>query len=286
VRVKGRDVTGIQLKLAAAAAISGRVVLEPSPDICENKTRAIREEILVSAQRVDKSSASAPPQSFMRRLFRTILGRGGKSSAPASSRFMSGDYSLDDDGQFTIPYLDAGNYGIEPALPDKNWYVKSVAILSATPARERVATAGSAGASVAAAVSLKSGEKLTCLTLVIAEGAASLQGKIVAEKEGLPLPSRLRIHLVPGEIAEANNPSRYAETSMRSDRTFEFNNLAPGKYWLTACVISDLKLDNLQSLPVAWDQIERAKLRKEAEARKIEIELKPCQRVSEQVLKF
>ena len=266
VRVKGKDVTGIQLKLAPAAAIAGRVVLEPSPGICDSKTSAVREEILVSAQRVDKSYAA--PQSFIRQLLRSIFGRGGQSSA----RFISADYSLDDNGEFTIPYLDAGKYGIEPALPDKNWYVKSVAIPS--------------GVSVAAAVSLKSGEKLTGLTVVIAEGAAGLQGKIVAEKEGSPLPSRLRVHLVPVEISEADNPLRYAETSMRSDRTFEFNNLAPGKYWLTARVISDLKSENLQSLPVAWDQTERAKLREKAEAGKIEVELKPCQRVSEQVLKF
>jgi hypothetical protein len=40
------------------------------------------------------------------------------------------------------------------------------------------------------------------------------------------------------------------------------------------------------STPIAWDAIERAKLRKEAEALNVEIELKPCQRVAEQIIKF
>jgi hypothetical protein len=38
--------------------------------------------------------------------------------------------------------------------------------------------------------------------------------------------------------------------------------------------------------PAAWNANERAKLRKEAEAMKVEIELKPCQRVTDQVVKY
>jgi hypothetical protein len=42
--------------------------------------------------------------------------------------------------------------------------------------------------------------------------------------------------------------------------------------------------DQLQ--PAAWDAVERTKLRREAEAAKNEIELKPCQRVNDQVLRW
>ena len=38
--------------------------------------------------------------------------------------------------------------------------------------------------------------------------------------------------------------------------------------------------------PAAWDAVERAKLRKEAEAMKTEVELKPCQRITDQVVKY
>ena len=41
-----------------------------------------------------------------------------------------------------------------------------------------------------------------------------------------------------------------------------------------------------QTIPLAWDAAERAKLRKEAEAEKNEIDLKPCQRVKDHVLRF
>jgi hypothetical protein len=38
--------------------------------------------------------------------------------------------------------------------------------------------------------------------------------------------------------------------------------------------------------PVAWDAAERAKLRRDAEAAKNEVELLPCQRVKDHVLRF
>ncbi|MBL8191139.1 MAG: hypothetical protein JNK38_24185, partial [Acidobacteria bacterium] len=64
----------------------------------------------------------------------------------------------------------------------------------------------------------------------------------------------------------------------------EFKHLAPGKYWLLARSIPDTEKDTQR--PAAFDSTERAKLRKEAEAANQQLELLPCQRVKDHVLKF
>jgi hypothetical protein len=94
------------------------------------------------------------------------------------------------------------------------------------------------------------------------------------------------VHLVPVETAAADDPLRYAEAATGRDGAFEFKNMAPGKYRLLIRAVPDDKPDDSPPAPVAWNAIERAKLRKEADAMKIEIELKPCQRVADQVVKY
>jgi hypothetical protein len=141
---------------------------------------------------------------------------------------------------------------------------------------------------------LKAGEKVSGVMVTVAEGAASVSGKAVpanapaetpAGKDSRP-PSRLRIHLVPAETAGANDVLRYADALARSDGSFLLTNIAPGKYWLVARAATDDEPIDEPPAPIAWDAIERAKLRKEAEAAKTEIELKPCQRVSDQIVKY
>jgi Carboxypeptidase regulatory-like domain len=258
--VKGADVTGIELKLAMLASISGKVVIEPSTGICKSKSVLGSEEILLFSRRSE-------------RLSQALL-------SPSINR----SYDVNDDGEFTITSLEAGTYHIESQLPDENWYLRSITIPSAAPTSKQTAAATPAGVSVSTGINLKSGKHLSGVTLVIAEGAAGLQGKIEAEVEGSSLPSQLRIHLVPSEQSSSNDLLRFSETLLRSDGTFEFKNLTPGKYWLISRVVADLEPADRQ--PAAWDDAERAKLRKEAEALKIEVELKACQRIFGQVLKF
>ncbi|MGH9801456.1 MAG: carboxypeptidase-like regulatory domain-containing protein, partial [Blastocatellia bacterium] len=119
-----------------------------------------------------------------------------------------------------------------------------------------------------------------------AEGAASLSGRVVA-KEGGNLPNRLRVHLIPAEAAAADEVLRYREIQTEKNGSFEFKHLAPGKYRLLARSISDPDKDNKDKpRPAAFDSTERIKLRKEAEAANNEIELKPCQRVKDHVLRW
>ena len=102
---------------------------------------------------------------------------------------------------------------------------------------------------------------------------------------GSRLPARLRVHLVPAEAGAVNDALRYAEAFTRRDGSFSLNNVAPGKYWLIARAAPDDEPIDGPPASAAWDANERAKLRKEAEAMKTEVELKPCQRITDQIVK-
>jgi hypothetical protein len=91
------------------------------------------------------------------------------------------------------------------------------------------------------------------------------------------------VHLVPAEQAAADDVLRYAEVPMGRNGVFEFKNIAPGKYRLLHRAAPN---EPNGGPPTAWNAYERAKLRKEAEAMKVEIDLKPCQRVTDQVVKY
>jgi hypothetical protein len=102
----------------------------------------------------------------------------------------------------------------------------------------------------------------------------------------MKLPSRLRAHLIPAEAVAANDALRYAEALVRSDGSFEFKHIAPGKYLLHARQVAEKEAGDDRIWPAAWDASERLKLRREAEAAKNEVELQPCQRVKDYVLRF
>jgi len=134
-------------------------------------------------------------------------------------------------------------------------------------------------------VTLKSGERLSNALITLGGGAAGLKGKVVAEGEAR-LPARMLAHLAPAEPEARDEALRFAETRVESDGLFSFSNLAPGKYWLLARPIPDSEPNDKPARPAAWDASERAKLRREAEAANVVIELKPCQRVSDYTFRY
>jgi Carboxypeptidase regulatory-like domain len=260
VTVRGADVGGIELKLVPRASIAGKIVVENRPESCEVKRTFSIEEAIVSLRRDEKTSR-AVYQGYV------------------------SDMAPDEKGEFVIRHIIPGRYFIQPRLPAENWYVKSISSAASAPAganasRPLSATVAQSG------FALKAGEKLSGLTITIATDAASLSGKVVAAKDGARLPSRLRVHLTPAESALANDPLRYAEAIVSADGSFALNNIAPGKYWLIARAAPNDEPIDLSPTPIAWDAIVRVKLRREAEALKDEIELKPCQRVTEQIVKL
>jgi hypothetical protein len=263
--VRGADVGGVELKLLPFGSIAGKFTLEAAPAVCETKRKWSLEEALLALRFEAKPAGS---------------------SSAVSRSFVNG---LTEKGEFTVYNLEANRYFLEPRLPNENWYVKAITATSTTssPAGARAAaTRNSSPADVGrSGIALKAGEKIAGVTVTVADGAAAVSGKVSPAKEGSRLPARLRVHLVPAEAGAAGDVLRYAEAFARSDGSFSLSNIAPGKYWLVARAAPDDEPSDGLPPPAAWDAVERAKLRKEAEAMKVEIELKPCQRVMGQIVK-
>jgi len=262
ITVKGGDVGGIELRLEPSASISGKVVIEASPNACEGERKSLLEDTIVSARRATKT----PPALWFLR-------------PPQYAG------SMNDSGEFTIYRLDPDRYFIIARAPDENRYVKSIAAPAATPRRSSVRSVATYDVG-RSGLTVKSGERMTGLIVTISDGAASLRGKVATENEGSPPPGRTRAHLVPAETAAADDLLRYGEVAVDKDNAFEFKNMAPGKYRLLLRPPQNDEPNDGPPAPVAWDAVERAKLRKEAEAMKVEVELKPCQRISDQVVKY
>jgi hypothetical protein len=275
VTVKGADLRGIDLKLLKLGSISGRVVIDalesatnaPSKpeSACKSAEQFTVEEVLIEAKRDERT-----PTSLLSEMISIQPGVTVDAAAPEK------------DGGFTLKSLDAGRHWIIPELPDETWYVRAMTqTTSASPKPIDLARQG---------VTIKQGEKLSGVEIRIAPDAASLGGKIVpareaASKEGPQPPKRLRVYLVPAETTATDDLLRYAETAVQSDGSFEFKHIAPGKYLLHGRQLADKVGNDDPNRPAAWDTTERAKLRREAEAAKNEIDLKPCQRVKDQVLR-
>lgn len=247
VTIKGADVTGVELALAPLGSISGRIVLEAPPSACKKDRTPRLEEIALIA----------------------VEDRGKGEGVRQSS-----DTAPDEKGEFTLRSLEAASYRIDFNLPDV-WYVRSMSLPS--PAKKT--------ADALTGVSIKSGEKATGLLVAVAEGAASLSGRIVTEKENDSLPSRTRLHLVPADKELFDNPLRYAEAIVKNDGLFAFANIAPGRYKLLARAIAEDEIFS-DARPAAWDSQSRRKLRAEAEATAAVIELKPCQKMVDYALRF
>ncbi|MDX2031017.1 MAG: carboxypeptidase-like regulatory domain-containing protein [Blastocatellia bacterium] len=160
-------------------------------------------------------------------------------------------------GEFLLRGLQPRRYWLRLELPGESWYLKSF-----TAGKSDLARLG---------LTPKPGEALRDVTLTLAAGAAGLRGKLAARPSG-----RRRLHLVP--VDPAADPLRYAETIVREDGAFELKHLAPGPYWLLARPIPDDESPDRPPAPLALDPAARAALRRDAEAKKIEVNLKLCGR--------
>ena len=253
--VNGRDVGGIDLALAPMAALAGKVTVEKAARKCEAARDSRLNEVVVRARRDEP---------------------GEKGAAPPSPSWTQPSGEANEAGAFSIRGLKAGRYRLDTPLPDADWYVKEMRRGGAPDAASDLARNG---------VTLKSGERLSNALITLGGGAAGLKGKVVAEGEAR-LPARMLAHLAPAEPEARDEALRFAETRVESDGLFSFSNLAPGKYWLLARPIPDSEPNDKPARPAAWDASERAKLRREAEAANVVIELKPCQRISDYILHY
>jgi hypothetical protein len=134
-------------------------------------------------------------------------------------------------------------------------------------------------------VNLKLGERLTGLTITLAEGAASLRGRItVAESEKFP--PELFVYLIPAEKEQAENVLRFFTAAVTADGSFSLGNLPPGRYWAITRAGAENRWPNSFKLRMPDEADNRVKLRRDAELAKTSIELKPCQNLLDYQLPF
>lgn len=261
VKVSGADVSGIALKLTPLGSVSGRLLREP---VACHKGELAFEEVGITAQSAEANG-----------LYLHRIAGGGMRDLQ-----MLNDNLPEATGEFTVRNLPAGRHFLQFNLPP-GWYVKAAKQQPELVAPANSATTGKPKAApemdvARAGIALKPGEQAKSLIVTLAGGAASLSGTLQSKT---PLPSRLRVHLIPAEAAWADELLRYDETAVKDGR-FVFANLAPGKYWLLA------QSDEARTGKAVWNEQARLKLRKAAEAAAQMVELKACQPESQVRIRY
>lgn len=252
VSVRGADVTGLDLNPLPLGSIEGRVVLEETKAAeCTNKTPLKMPETFVGAwHRVTEVNKNRPPIIW-------------SFAAPAK---------VDAQGNFRIRGLAPDEYQFQTRLTDKGWYLHSI---NFQPAQQ--------GAKPLDATrvwtTVKSGESLSGLTVTLAQGAASLTGR-VALAEGEQAAGSFLAYLVPAEAERADDPLRFYGAPINDKGRVAFSNLAPGRYWvLTDQIPLDAGPSLLMKARLPDEKRARAALRRQGEAARTQIELKPCQQM-------
>jgi Carboxypeptidase regulatory-like domain len=251
ITVKGADVTGIELTTEPLGSVSGRVVLEESKATeCTDKRRPLFTETVVSAERNEKEASNSHAQSVW------PLGTLG---------------DVDVKGNVLLKRLVPGRYYFVPQFSGKYWYLHSISLAAS-------AAPGTKTTPVDAArtwTRVKSGDRISGLTITLAQGAASLRGQ-VAISEGETLPERLFVYLVPAEREKTDDVLRFYAAEVSAEGKIAVNNVAPGRYWI---LVKPAEGGASSRLRVPDETEMRSRLRRDAEAGKNVIEFKPCQNV-------
>jgi len=249
ITIKGADVTGVELLPKPLGVLSGHVVLETTkPPECERKRRPLFSEMMITVQRPEKDMENDLLPFYP----------------------MSNTASVDAKGNFAMRNLIPARYMPLPEFYARYWYLNSMTI------------AGNPKIDAAANwTTLKTGDR-TEITISLAEGAASIRGRVSAANSGA-LPSGLGVYLIPTEREKSADVLRYFVTEVASDGTFAFNGLAPGRYF-TLVQTLDSQTGTITKLRLPESLDARAKLRRAAETQKNDLELKPCQNLADYTL--
>jgi hypothetical protein len=257
ITVKGADVSGVELMTRPLGSISGEILLEPSkvPE-CQGKRPPLLAETLVRFQRPEKEV---------------------ETNDVLALRLIFTSGSPDASGNFTLRNLVPGRYQLEPKFYARYWFLHSITMNSAGPKPQKIDVAANWAV-------LKPGENLPNLIITLAQGAASLHGAVPVA-EGAALPAGMVVYLVPNDPDKLEDVLRYFVTNIDSDGKFTFNNLPPGRYLALTQTNVDAQIATLVKLRQPEAANARAKLRRAAETKKAEIELKPCQNRTDYQLK-
>jgi len=254
VRVRGTDVEGIELTANPLGVVNGRVALELSKaSECQGKEPPPFKDISVSAWHRQTEATKNQPQ------FIWSMG------APVSA---------DERGNFSLNNLAPAQYHFAARFPAKSWYLQSISLAPPAPAGAK--TASKPIDTTRVWTTIKSGDRLSGFTVTLAQGAASFLGQLVfGSVENRP--EKWFAYLVPAEPEHANNSLRFYGGTVSPEGKIQLVNLAPGRYWVLVQPTIDDALSAFPQFRIPDETEKRAKLRREAEDLKTEIQLKPCQ---------
>jgi hypothetical protein len=254
ISVRGADVSGIVLTTKLFGSVAGRLVVEEARVAeCTDKELPVFNETMVSAWHNENAAAKRTPQ--------TVWSMGTPTAPNA-------------EGNFLLKNLAAGEYFFAARTQAKFWYLRSVSFMP--PASAAAKTASKPVDATRVWTTVKPGDKLSGVTLTFAHGAAALRGKL---GEGEPMPPRLFVYLVPAERERAEEVLRFFGIQMSPEAKFAFNNVPPGRYWILAQPPPENEGQSPTRHRFPHEAAFRARLRRDAEVVKNEIELKPCQTV-------
>ncbi|HWP55175.1 MAG TPA: hypothetical protein VN476_13680, partial [Pyrinomonadaceae bacterium] len=255
ITVKAADVTGIELSTKPLATVAGELILESSKlEACKEKRRPVFHETLITIERKQKGTPKEPPQLP---LYRTAQG------VP------------DSNGKFLLRNLGAGQYRLDVRFFARYWFLRSITARAAT-----AAPATPASDAAQSWLALKTGDRLTGVKVTLSEGAASLNGKVEPARDE-KLPPQLSVYLLPAEKDSSNDVLRFFSARIEADGAFTFDHLPPGRYRALAKARAENEPPGTADLRLPDAADTRLKLRREAEAARFEVELQPCQNVSD-----
>jgi len=254
IKVRGADVSGVELVVQPLSSVTGRVVLEETKITeCGDKQRPLFTETLISAQSNEINTLQRIPG------------------------FQWLTVNADERGNVLLKNLSPGRYYFTTQYFAKDWYLKSLSIVLSQPASTKTEKPLDAARTW---TTLKPGDRLNGLTITLAQGAASLRGHI-ALSEGETVAEKLYVYLVPAERETADDPLRFYGAAVTAEGKVALNNLAPGRYLVFAQGATDESISPLARLRSPDETAYRIRLRRQAETVKTEIELKPCQDIAD-----
>jgi Carboxypeptidase regulatory-like domain len=258
ISVKGADVTGLDLALATMAGIDSRVNIEADAKLnCGRRRDTALRETMITLRR------SRPEEK---------TGAAKDKPAEVSDAFQSSSFenTPNEKGEVRFRNLGPATYRFEVRPPAAGWYLKDISLGRPEP---NIARNG---------IAIKQGDRISGVTITIAEGGASLRGRVTtAENQTLP---NLRLYLAPAERENSDNPLRFFEAAVANEGTFAIGNIAPGRYWLVTEAAEPTGTDSVKS--TRTDAAARARVLRDATALSKGITFKPCERTADYEFRY
>jgi len=254
--VKGADVAGVKLSGPITGFAKGQIIIEKNPaekpiPTCTSDPIATPENILMTAHMINKAQS---------------LEADYRSTPEAA---------VDQNGSFTLTTLLPGDYSLDAWLPRDDLFIRSISYPNDKTLAQAAVSKGSTTASFDK-LTIKSGDTVQGLSIVIGVGASSVTGMVRTDNNGNS--DHARVFLVPAEADTAAQTWRYYETKTDEAGKFTIKHIMPGRYWQIAIPIKDNKPTYGQ------DIVGRSRLKTDAERKGVQISLSSCQKSTDILL--